>query len=146
MGLGLPTYPATGHEAYIGVQVSIPLFEGFGRHYQTDQAKAQAERQQDAVDEARRRVALDVWTSYQLLTGATRNARNSAKLLDTAEQAWKAARHRYDAGVGNILELMNTLAALANAKQRRIEALADWDNARIDLASKLGRLDVTDLR
>lgn len=146
MGLGLPTYPATGHEAYIGIQVSIPLFEGFGRHYQTDQAKAQAERQQDAVDEARRRVALDVWTSYQSLTGATRNAQNSAKLLDTGLQAWKAARHRYDAGVGNILELMNTQAALANAKQRRIEALADWDNARIDLASKLGRLDATDLR
>lgn len=146
MGLGLPTYPATGHEAYIGVQVSIPLFEGFGRHYQTDQAKAQAERQQDAVDEARRRVALDVWTSYQSLTGATRNAQNSAKLLDTAQQAWKAARHRYDAGVGNILELMNTQAALANAKQRRIQALADWDNTRVDLASKLGSLTAAELR
>jgi outer membrane protein len=145
MGLGLPTYPAIGHEAYIGVQVNIPLFEGFGRHYQTDQAQAQAERQQDTVDEARRQVALDVWSSYQSLTGATHNARNSARLLAIAQQAWKAARHRYDAGVGNILELMNTQAALANAKQRRIQALAEWDNARVDLAAKLGRLGPSDL-
>lgn len=143
MGLGLPTYPATGHEAYIGVQVSIPLFEGFGRHYQVDQARAQAERQLHTVDEARQKVALDVWTSYQSLTRATRNAENSAKLLDTAQHAWNAARHRYDAGVGSILELMNTQAALANAKQRRIQALADWDNSRIDLASKLGTLDMS---
>lgn len=146
MGLGLPTYPATGHAAYIGIQVSIPLLEGFGRHYQIDQAQAQAERQQDAVDEARQQVALDVWKSYQALTGATRNAQNSATLLDTAQQAWKAARHRYDAGVGNILELMNTQAALANAKQRRIEALAGWDNARVDLAAKLGQLGASDLQ
>jgi outer membrane protein len=146
MGLGLPTFPANGHEAYIGVQVSIPLFEGFGRHYQTDQARAQAERQQDTVDEASRQVALDVWTSYQSLTGATRNAQNSEKLLDTAQQAWQAARHRYNAGVGNILELMNTQAALANAKQRRIQTLAEWDNARVDLAAKLGRLGPSDLQ
>jgi outer membrane protein len=63
LGLGLATYPSTGHEAYVGVQVSIPLFEGFGRHYQIDQAKALAERQQDAIDEAKQKVALDVWSS-----------------------------------------------------------------------------------
>lgn len=139
-GLGLPTFPATGHEAYIGVQVSIPLFEGFGRHYQIDQAKAQAERQADVIDEAKQKVALDVWASYQTLTGATQNAENSANLLAIAQRSWDAAKHRYDAGVGTILELLNTQAALANAKQRRVQALADWDNARVDLAAKLGAL------
>jgi outer membrane protein len=145
MGLGLPTYPAMGHDAYIGVQISIPLFEGFARHYQIDQAQAQTERQQDVLDDTRRQVALDVWTSYQTLTGATRNAENSANLLSIAQQSWNAAQHRYDAGVGNILELMNTQAALANAKQRRVRALADWDNARVNLASKLGTLQRNDL-
>jgi outer membrane protein len=80
------------------------------------------------------------------LNGATLNAQNSEKLLNTAQQAWTAARHRYDAGVGNILELMNTQAALANAKQRRIQALAEWDDARVDLAAKLGHLSSADLR
>lgn len=145
LGLGLATYPATGHEAYVGVQVSIPLFEGFGRHYQIDQARAQAERQSDAVDEARQKVALDVWSSYQTLTGATQNAQNSANLLDIAQRSYDAARHRYDAGVGSILELMNTQAALANAKQRRVQALADWDNAKVDLAAKLGTLGAPEL-
>jgi outer membrane protein len=146
LGLGLATLPATGHDAYIGVQVSIPLFEGFGRHYQVDQAKAQAERQEAALDDARRQVALDVWSSYQTLMGATQNAQNSANLLSIAQRSWDAAKHRYDAGVGNILELMNTQAALANAKQRRVQSLADWDNARVDLASKLGTLDREDLQ
>lgn len=145
MGLGEPTWPATGHDAFVGVQVSIPFFEGFSRHYQVDQAQAQAERQQEALDDTRRQVALDVWTSYQTLAGASRNVENSVNLLAIAQRAWEASRHRYDAGVGNILELLNTQTALANAKQRRVQALADWDNARVDLASKLGVLGREDI-
>lgn len=139
-GLGLPTYPSTGHDAYIGVQVSIPLFEGFGRQYQVDQARAQAERQLDALDDARRRVMLDVWKSYHALDTATQNVGNSASLLSISQRAFDAAQRRYESGVGNILELMNTQAALANAAQRRVQALADWGDARFDLAAKLGRL------
>ena len=33
LGLGLPHYPATGHDGYVGFQVSIPLFSGFATHY-----------------------------------------------------------------------------------------------------------------
>ncbi|CAG9188870.1 Protein CyaE [Paraburkholderia sabiae] len=145
LGLGEATYPARGHDAFIGVQVSVPLFEGFSRHYQIDQAKAQAERQRVALDDTKRQVALDVWTSYQKLTGATKNAENSANLLAIARRAWEASRHRYDAGVGNILELLNTQAALANAKQRCAQAIADWDNARVDLVSKMGTLGREDI-
>jgi outer membrane protein len=144
MGLGMPTYPSTGHDAYIGVQISIPLFEGFGRQYQIDQARAQAERQLDVLDDARRNVMLDVWKSYYALDTATRNVGNSAALLAVSQRAFDAARSRYEYGVGSILELLNTQTALANARQRRIQALADWRYARLDLASKLGRLTLED--
>ncbi|MCA8095542.1 TolC family protein [Burkholderia anthina] len=145
LGLGLPTYPSTGHDAYIGIQVSIPIFEGFGRGYQIDQARAVAERQQDTLEETRLKVGLDVWNSYYALEAASESAAHSTSLLAIAQQAYTAAEHRYNVGVGNILELLNTQTTLANAKERRIQTLADWDNARIDLASKLGRLDMSSI-
>jgi outer membrane protein len=141
LGLGLPTYQARGHDAYIGVQVSIPLFEGFERHYQIDQAVAQAQWQENAIDDAKRQAGLEVWTSYQALIAAVQNVTQSAHLLGMAQRAYDASLHRYDAGVGNILELLNTQAALANAKQRRVKELANLSYARIDLATKLGILD-----
>ena len=144
-GLGLPTYPASGSEAYVGVQVTIPVFEGFSRHYQIAQARAEAERQQDVLNETVQQVALDVWSSYHTLGAATQNVTNSKNLLDIAEEAYEAARQRYDTGVGNILELMSTQTALANAKQRRIQALTEWNYARVDLASKLGQLNAADI-
>lgn len=145
LGLGMPTFPATGHDSYVGIQVTIPFFEGFSRHYQIDQARAEQERQQDLLDDARKQVALDVWNSYYALQTATENVRNSVSLLAIAQRAYKAAEHRYDAGVGNILELLNTQTALANARQRQVQALTDWDYARLDLASKLGHLTIADV-
>lgn len=142
LGLGIPTYPATGHDAYIGVQVTIPFFEGFGRHYQVRQAEAEAGRQQAVMDETVERVQLDVWTSWQTLRTATQNATHTEAALKNARLAFEAAGQRYEHGVGSILELLNTQAALATARGKRIEALTDWSYARLDLAAKLGRLDM----
>ncbi|WP_321903222.1 TolC family protein [Burkholderia cenocepacia] len=144
--LGFPVFPATHREWYLGFQVSIPIFEGFTRTYQVQQADAQTELQTDLLAEARRQVGLDVWNSYQELQGATKNLDNSANLLTLAQQSYEAARRRYQIGVGNILELLNAQSALANAKKQRIQALTDWRSARLQLASKLGRLEMSDSR
>ncbi len=138
--LGYPVFPATHREWYLGVQVTIPIFEGFARTYQVRQAEAQTELQQDMLDEARQQVGLDVWTSYQTLQGATKNLDNSATLLTLAQQAYAATQKRYRIGVGTILELLNAQSSLAGAKRQRIQALSDWRSARLQLAARLGKL------
>ena len=139
-GLGQSSLPASGRDVYVGVQVSVPLFEGFGRMYQVRQAEMQSEVQRATVAEARQKVGLDVWSSYHALGTATENIGNSAMLLDIAQRSYAAAEHRYLAGVGNILELLNAQTSLANAKKQRIQALTDWRTARLQLAGALGRL------
>jgi len=47
--------------------------------------------------------------------------------------------------VTGILEVITTQTALANALQQQISALAGWQNARIQLASSLGSLDLQSL-
>lgn len=140
LGLGIPEFPATGREWYVGVQVTIPFFEGFGRMYQVQQAKAQLEHEEGALEDARQQVALEVWTSYEAVLTSTDSVRDSGKLLDIAQQSYSAAGHRYQAGVGNILELLNAQTALANARQQSVQAFTDWRAARLRLAGSLGRL------
>jgi len=140
LGLGVPTFPATGRDWYVGVQVTIPIFEGFVRNYQVRQAAAQTEVQRYTLDETKNQVGLDVWTAFQALKTATENVGNSMTLLDIAQRSEDAAQHRYEVGVGNILELLNAQSALATAKKQRIQSLTDWRSARLQLAGKLGRL------
>ncbi|GAB3629962.1 Fis family transcriptional regulator [Pandoraea terrae] len=65
-----------------------------------------------------------------------------AALLEVAQRAYAASEHRYLAGGGNILELLNTQSSLAQAKRQTIQALTDWRTARLQLAAKLGKLGV----
>ncbi|QQC67996.1 TolC family protein [Paraburkholderia ginsengisoli] len=145
LGLGIPTFPATGRDTYIGVQISIPLFEGFNRHYGVHQAQAQVQYQQAVLDGTREQVALDVWNAWQGVRTAKGSVVQDEKLLGIARQAFEAASHRYRAGVGSILEVLSTQAALASAQQRQVQALSDWHSQRWLLASKLGRLDMDDI-
>lgn len=146
LGLGFPQYPASSREWNVGVQLNIPLFEGFGRSYQISEARARLERQQYALDDAREQVALEVWNSYQTVQTSTEILSGSATLLGIAQRAYVAAERRYRAGVGNILELLNTQTALANARQQRVQALTDWRAARLRFAGSLGRLGEAEMR
>jgi outer membrane protein len=140
LGLGLPHYPATGHDGYIGIQVNVPLFTGFNTTYRVRQAEAQVDLQAIALDKARQQVALQVWQSYQTLQTDTQNLTTSVQLQEVANQAWQSAQRRYRSGVGTILELLNTQTALAQARQQRVEALTAWRYDRLALASALGKL------
>jgi outer membrane protein len=144
MGLGIPEYPATGREWYVGVQVIIPFFEGFSRTYQVRQTQAQLEREHAALEDARLQAGLEVWNSYQAVETSTGTVKDSGTLLDVARRSFVAAQHRYLAGVGSILELLNAQTALANAQQQQVQAFSDWRAACFRLAGSLGRLSLSD--
>lgn len=145
LGLGLPHYPATGHDGYVGIQINVPIFSGFATSYQVQQAQAQVDQQSVAVDKAKQQVALQVWTSYQNLQADRQNLIYSGQMQSVATQAWESAQRRYRSGIGTILELLSTQTALAQARQQRIEALTTWRYDRLALASALGQLDWNDV-
>jgi outer membrane protein len=142
MGLGFPHYPATGHDGYVGIEVSIPIFSGFTTTYRVRQAEAQVDQESSALDKAKRQVALQVWMSYQALQADTQNLTASGELQAVATKAWESSQRRYRSGAGTLLELLDTQRALAKARQQRLEASLAWRYDRLALASALGRLSI----
>lgn len=138
--LGQPPAETLTRNNSVGLQVSIPLFEGFARPYRVRAAEAQVEVRAAELADADLRVSLDVWTSYQSLRTETENLRTTDDLLQSARQSFEVAQGRYKAGVGSVLELLSAQSALASAEQQRIQATSNWRIARIRLAGSLGRL------
>nr|WP_321785807.1 TolC family protein [Burkholderia pyrrocinia] len=130
----------SSHSNSIGVQISIPLFEGFASGYRVAEARAQADAQEADVRSTELQVSLDVWKSYQSLQTDTTNLDNSQHLLDMALHSLDIARGRYKAGVGTFTELLNAQSALADARRQRVLAVSKWRTARLKLAESLGRL------
>lgn len=137
---GLPFHPAIEQDNYVGFQITIPFFEGFSRTYKVRQAEAEKASEEAALDDIRRHVGLDVWSSYQALRGATLTLENSSQYLGVAERSYSVALRRYTSGAGTMLELLNVQSSLANARQQHIRSVGDWRTSRLDLAAKLGEL------
>ncbi|MBK9160178.1 MAG: TolC family protein [Nitrosomonadales bacterium] len=131
----------TSRGSSVGINVSVPLFSGYAPTYRIRAAEAQVEARQAQLERVRLQVALDVWNAYQSLVTATQSLRTTADLLDSAEQSERVARGRYQAGVGNMLDVLNAQSALASARQQRVQSLLDWNVSRATLAQAMGNLD-----
>lgn len=125
----------------LGVFLSIPLFEGYKPTYLIRSAEATAELNASKRDQLKLQVSLDVWTAYQNLKTANETITASNILLLSAEESSRVSLGRYKEGVGNIIDTLNALNALANAKQQKIQSVLNWNIARTTLAQSIGVLD-----
>lgn len=138
--LGLPQLTTRSRGAQVGLQLSIPLFDGFGRSYRARQAAAQAEMRSAELGEVELGVSLGVWKGYQALMTATEQLSVSDQFRASAAKTVDAAQARYGLGATDIFELLNARTILANAEQQQIQAQAEWRTARLRLAYSLGTL------
>lgn len=124
----------------IGLNVSVPIFDGFSRNYQVQAAVASEQTQENALQTAERQVALTVWQSYHALGVSTENLRNAHVLVEDAEKSLDVAKGRYFGGVGTLIDLLNAQNTEASARQQKIRALSQWLANRLQFAASLGRL------
>ncbi|BAV75592.1 outer membrane efflux protein [Pseudomonas chlororaphis subsp. aurantiaca] len=124
----------------VGLQLNIPLFEGFERAYQVRGAQAQLEASEAELSDVEQRISLELWANYQTLSIETRSLERTAEWVEQSNQALQVVQGRYRSGVGSMIELLNALTAYATAEQQHINALNSWQMARLKLAASLGRL------
>lgn len=124
----------------VGLQVSVPIFDGFLSRRRARAAEEEAGAREQDVRNAERTIALSVWRSRQALAARTQALAISRRLVASASQSHRVALGRYKAGVGSIIELLNAQNDLAAAQQRRVGSVVDWYSARLQLAADLGEL------
>jgi outer membrane protein len=144
-GGGQPYIDTKRQDRYVGVKLDVPLFEGFGQTYKVSNAQAQTALKQANLASAESEVAASVWTNYQQLKVSATNIQTSQEIVESAQLAYRAAESRYQRGVADIQELLNSQNTFASATQQHIKAIADWQNARIQMAASIGQLNVSTL-
>lgn len=124
----------------VGLQLRIPLFEGFGRNYQTRGAIARQQASEAELANIEQRVSLDTWDNYQSLSLETQSLTRTTELVEQARQSLDVVQGRYRSGIGSMIELLNALTAYASAEEQHTRALGNWQTSRLKLAASLGRL------
>ncbi len=132
-------------EKVVALTVNIPIFDGFANRYKVRGAQAQIEQQQANLLETTHQVLAGVVKAHADAQSALDNLESSRLLLQAAENALASVQRKFDRGASDILEILSTQAALADAQQQRIRCLAEWRSARLRLlaaSGELGRKDI----
>lgn len=128
----------------VGLTFSVPIFEGFGTTYKIRGAQAQVEKAQAELEDIEHQILTEIVKSHADAISSLANLESSQKLLEAADLALDSAAKRYDAGAADVLELLNSQKALAEAREERIRCVSEWRSARLRLmadAGLLGRID-----
>ena len=98
------------------VVASVPIFNGPEQQAREGQVLAQIASREAALLQIERDVESDLWRNARLLETEAQNLEAAKLLLYAANQSYQITFGRYRAGVGSILELIGTQAALSTAR------------------------------
>ena len=128
-----------------GVTLNLPIFEGFARTYRIRGAEAQAEQSKAQLQDATSQALTEVVKAHADALTSLKTLKATELLLVAATQSLHSSLRRYDRHAADILEVLNSQSALADAEQERIRAVAEWRSARLRLLAESGLLVRADL-
>ncbi len=142
-GRQIYTNALTEQDAYVfGLNLSIPIFNGFGDTYRSRRREEEAKVADSVRDQIYTQTEQDVWQAYFDLQTAAAGIASSTNLLKSAGQSADAAVARYQGGVGSLLDLITAQLDDTNAKVQEIQSRLDWYQALARLHFALGAVNM----
>lgn len=121
------------------MSVSIPIFTGFARRQQVEEARVAASNAQHAVRAEELRLHAEVGTALGALETAHQTARLQQRVRETAAEELRLAQERFRFGAASSLEVVDAQARLAEAEVGEIEAVYQFHRSLANLEALVGR-------
>lgn len=126
---------------FIGLNLSVPIFENFQTNYQIQNATAEYQRNTIEQEQLRQRIASELQQAYLTLEAAEKELDITQRTLLSAEQNFMSASERFRVGAANILDYSTANTQYVNARINRINAVYNYLAARYQVEFSMGTLD-----
>jgi len=121
-----------------GARLQWNLFDGMLTQGKVRQAQALEQRAMVDLDDATRRIELEVRVAYSSFIEAKDVLKSQEKVTEQAMEALRLANSRYEAGTGTQLDVLSAQTALTEARTTYVRALRDYAVARARLERAIG--------
>ena len=121
------------------LQISLPIFQGFSRELQIEQAKANAADARHALRGEELKLRADVATAYLNATTARQSVAMERRNMELAEDQLSLARERYRLGAAAFLELQDAATIKARADRAYLIAVYTFHESMAALENAVGR-------
>lgn len=125
----------------IALQLNVPIFNGGLTRGRVTSATSRHRQTELELANIRGQVEEDVRLALTTLRTAAVQVRAADETVTLAQRELEMARDRFQAGVGDNLEVITAQTSLANAREAQVTALAQHNAARLNLAAALGRAE-----
>jgi outer membrane protein len=131
----------------VSLTISLPLFDGFSRERQVEQARIAATDADLRLRAEELRLETEVGTALHNVQTARRSAELEARNAQLAGEQLNLARERYRVGAASFLELQDAETAQARADRAQLTALYQFHESLAALEAAVGRpLTQTEIR
>ena len=124
----------------IGLSINVPIFDGLQKKYQIDQAKIALQKTRNSKEQFRQAADLEHHASKINLRNAILNMDMQKKNLQLAEQVYQTTKKKYEQGLGNTFEVLQSDAELQRAQGSYFDALFNAVIAKINFQKAIGKL------
>jgi outer membrane protein TolC len=134
---------STIRDQSLSLQWSYPVFQGY--YYVNEQKQIQAQIQEALaiVDVTVSQVSSDVVVNYYAFKTSEAALPSSESLLQYSQRAYRGMLGQYKVGTSSIIDVLNALTTLSNARAQEALNKVQWASALANLAFSVGVLEET---
>jgi outer membrane protein len=125
---------------YIGLSINVPIFDGFYKDANIQQAKLQLRQAENNMDSLKIRIDNDVKQAQLRFSAALSSLDYQKKNMDLSERVYEQTRKKYDQGLGSNTEITSALSDQKTAQANYFNALYSAIAARVDYLNAIGKL------
>ena len=123
------------------IQLNVPIFNGGLTRGRLTAATSRQKQTELELSNIRGQVEEDVRLALTTLRTTAVQVRAADQSVLLAQRELEMARDRFKSGVGDNLEVVSAQTSLADARDAQVNALAQYNAARLNLAAALGRAE-----
>ena len=128
------------NSAAIGLNVQIPIFDGFTKKYQIQQAQFTLDKLNQSRELLSQSIDLQLQQANITLTNSLQTLGTQQRNVDLAEEVVRVSKIKYQEGVGSNIEVINAESSLKESQTNYFAALYDVLIAKVDLSKARGEL------
>ncbi|HZR46878.1 MAG TPA: TolC family protein, partial [Candidatus Manganitrophaceae bacterium] len=129
---------------FIGLIFSVPIFDGGSRQGRIAESASRIRQEEIRTRDISNLINLEVRDALLTLGSARQQVEVSEVGLQLALKELDLARQRFEAGFANNIEVTNAQTSVVRARDNVIEALFNFNAARINLARAKGEIENID--
>lgn len=128
------------NSAFVGLNINVPIFDGFQRKAKTQQAQLQVQKTANTIDYIKKVIDFEQKATRGSLVSALTDLDLQQRNMQLAEKVFNTTKLKFQEGLGSSFEVLAADTEMQRAQANYFNALYNAVVARISYLNALGRL------